>query len=171
MAAGVDALGDEHVDAVAEGLARGGHVADLHKDLEAAVVAGRDDVGVGAALLCRSRVRGEEPDGLGDLWDGKLLICGGQRRGGRGREDSTVFLKKRDHGLSKARHGRVVRDQGHADGDGGEGQVGEAEHGAGVLEVLLQAGEAIGPGVEVESRRGKAFCLFLNFQQSNIRYT
>lgn len=66
VAAGVDALGDEHVGAVAEGLARRGHVADLHKDLETAVVAGRDDVGVGPALLCRSRVRGEEPDGLGD---------------------------------------------------------------------------------------------------------
>lgn len=94
VAAGVDALGDEHVGAVAEGLARGGHVADLHKDLEAAVVAGRDDVGVGAALLSCSRVRGEEPDGLGDLWDGKLLICGGQGRlNGISQEEGPRFLE------------------------------------------------------------------------------
>lgn len=92
----IDPLGDEDIGAVPEGLARGGDVADLHKDLEAAVMTSLDDVGVGTLLTAGSgsRVRGEEPDCLGDCVYDSLsvvscwfVLCACVRRGRGGRKE------------------------------------------------------------------------------------
>lgn len=64
----------------------------------------------------------------------------------------TVFLKERHNRLPKPCDRGITRDESHADGCGRERHVGEIEHGAGGLKVLLQGDEVIGPGVEIEGR-------------------